>query len=212
MSRLGAEVVIATRNAGKVKEFAPIFEAKGMAVKSLLDFAGIPDIVEDGATFAENALIKASFTARRLGVPVVADDSGLCVDRLGGAPGVYSARYAGEGAGDEANNCKLLAELAAAGGSPPAAPHGLEDGVQPLSTGRFVCVIALVDASGELAAQSEGVCEGWILSAPRGEGGFGYDPLFYVPELGRTLAELTVEEKNRISHRGKAIEQLWKLI
>jgi XTP/dITP diphosphohydrolase len=207
MLRLGTEVVIATRNAGKVKEFEAIFADKGIRVRSLLDYDGLQDIVEDGDTFAANALIKARVIAQCLHIPVVADDSGLCVDRLDGAPGVYSARYAGEGAGDEANNRKLLKELAEV-----AEPEAKADGITVLSPARFVCAIALVDSSGQPLAEVQGVCEGAIISEPRGAQGFGYDPLFYVPDKQLTMAELSMEEKNAISHRGRAIEALWRAL
>lgn len=207
MLNLGSEIVIATRNAGKVKEFEPMFRQQGIAVKSLLDYDGIPDVVEDGETFAANALIKARTIALKLGVAVVADDSGLCVDRLNGEPGVYSARYAGDHGDDEANNRKLLQEL----GKLPAPEEGTaEHKYQSLSTARFVSALCLVDPNGRIVSEVEGTCEGHILPEARGDNGFGYDPLFYIPSLGRTLAELTVEEKNEISHRGKAIRALWK--
>ncbi|MCP1306790.1 XTP/dITP diphosphatase [Paenibacillus tyrfis] len=204
--RLGPEVVIATTNAGKLKEFEKMFREKGIAVKSLLDYPEIPDIVEDGDTFAANALIKARAVAQGLGVPAVADDSGLCVDRLNGAPGVYSARYAGEPKDDAANNRKLVGELDRL--EPlPRPDHAAHP--EALSPARFVSAIVLVDAEGTPLVEVEGTCEGVIIREPRGSGGFGYDPLFYVPQLGRTLAELTLEEKNELSHRGQAIRKLW---
>ncbi|WFA21213.1 XTP/dITP diphosphatase [Paenibacillus mucilaginosus] len=207
MRQLGTEVVIATRNAGKVREFAALFGQQGIAVKSLLDYPSIPDIPEDGETFAANALIKARAVAQHLGVSALADDSGLCVDRLGGAPGVYSARYAGEPSDDAANNRKLLEELRRLGpaGEPARGPA-------LLSPARFVCAMALVDAEGRTAAEVEGTCEGAIIGEPRGAGGFGYDPLFYVPELGRTLSELAMEEKNKLSHRGQALRRLMDVL
>ncbi|SDI10468.1 XTP/dITP diphosphatase [Paenibacillus naphthalenovorans] len=205
----GSEILIATKNAGKVKEFESLFRDKGLTVRSLRDYPDIPDIPEDGETFAANALIKARAIALRFGVAVAADDSGLCVDRLDGAPGVYSARYAGEPPDDAANNRKLLDELgkraAPAQGPAPGGPVYL-------SPARFVCAIALVDKHGEPVAEVEGECEGVIIDSPRGERGFGYDPLFYVPELGRTLAELTMEEKNALSHRGRALRKLWDML
>lgn len=207
MPNLGSEIVIATRNAGKVKEFEPLFMQKGITVKSLLDYEDIPDIVEDGATFAANALIKARAIALRLGVSVAADDSGLCVDRLQGEPGVYSARYAGEHGDDEANNRKLLEQLAKL---PPPVEGSPEHRIGSLSTARFVSAICLVDAEGRTISEVEGYCEGHIVSEPRGQHGFGYDPLFYIPSLGRTMAELSLEEKNDISHRGQAIRTLWR--
>lgn len=201
---LGTEIIVATSNEGKVKEFAAMFADEHIAIKSLRDFSGLPEIVEDGATFADNAYIKARTIALSLGVPVVADDSGLCVDALNGDPGVYSARYAGEGATDEHNNSKLLQSLLAF--SEPSSisvnsPH-------ILSRARFVCALCLVDANGHIVAQAQGECEGQIISAPRGNHGFGYDPLFYIPEYGQTMAELTSEQKNRISHRGHALQSL----
>ncbi|WP_282941236.1 XTP/dITP diphosphatase [Paenibacillus sp. RC67] len=199
MRNLGSEIVVATRNAGKVKEFEPLFRQKGIAVKSLLDYEDIPEIIEDGDTFAANALIKARAVALRLRVPAIADDSGLCVDRLNGEPGVYSARYAGEPSNDQANNLKLLEELSKL----PA------EGTQSLSTARFISAICLVDKDGQVVSAVEGYCEGEILAAPRGEHGFGYDPLFYITTLDKTMAELSIEQKNEISHRGKAIQALW---
>lgn len=189
-----------------MKEFEPMFLRQGIAVRSLLDYPDLPDIVEDGHTFAANALIKARAIALKFGVPVVADDSGLCVDRLGGAPGVYSARYAGEPSDDAANNRKLLAELAKLEDSSPSAEPAR------LSPARFVCAIALVDRAGHPVAEVEGSCDGVIIDKPRGEHGFGYDPLFYIPELGRTMAELTVNEKNELSHRAQALGKLWEAL
>ncbi|MFE4568621.1 non-canonical purine NTP pyrophosphatase [Paenibacillus chitinolyticus] len=234
-------VVIATRNKGKVREFAHYFASFGKEVRSLDDFDDMPDIVEDGATFAANARIKASAIAGRLNLPVLADDSGLCVDALGGDPGVYSARYAGENAADAANNAKLLRELgavsaaagrpgpgaagqAASAGEPPAAASGaarapgLPDGPeaadaaapQVLSAARFVCALALVDPLRGDTLEAEGTCEGVIIAEPRGTDGFGYDPLFYLPERGSTMAELPLEEKNAISHRAAALRQFFE--
>jgi XTP/dITP diphosphohydrolase len=200
---LNNQVVIATRNQGKVKEFAAIFQAKHIEVKSLADFKDLPEIIENGDTFAENALIKARTIALALNMPVLGDDSGLCVDKLGGAPGVFSARYAGPAATDEDNNRKLLEQLGARDSQSKDAPR------IALSPARFVCAICLVDSDGETIAAVEETCEGEIVAPPRGTGGFGYDPLFYIPELGKTMAELTVAEKNEYSHRGKAIRALW---
>ncbi|OXM86894.1 RdgB/HAM1 family non-canonical purine NTP pyrophosphatase [Paenibacillus rigui] len=205
MRQLGPEIVIATRNAGKVKEFEPMFRSQGIALKSLRDFEDMPDIVEDGDTFAANALIKARTIALRLGVPVLADDSGLCVDKLDGAPGVYSARYAGEHASDEANNRKLLDQLK----KQAADSNGSDNEQGMLSPARFVAALCLVDAQGEPIAEAEGACPGWIIAEARGDQGFGYDPLFYIPAFHKTMGELTVQEKNEISHRGLAIRALW---
>jgi XTP/dITP diphosphohydrolase len=198
------ELVIATKNRGKAREFAELFKPYGIRVKSLPDFGQAPEIVEDGSTFLENACKKARTVAEAFGIPALADDSGLCVDELGGAPGVYSARYAGSGATDEANNARLLAALKeTAGGRPAEGP-----GPGLIGRGRFVCALALYDpASGDVVT-AEGFLHGWIASSPRGEHGFGYDPLFYLPEYGCTLAELPMEQKNRISHRGRAIREL----
>lgn len=201
MLQTGDVIVVATRNPGKVREFAHAFRKLGKEVRSMYEYEGLPDIVEDGLTFADNALIKAKEVADALGMPVLADDSGLCVDRLDGAPGVYSARYAGEGASDEANNRKLLDELTRVG-AVSSAPE------PSLSPARFVCALVLYDPGSGKAIQSEGSVEGQIVSAPRGTGGFGYDPLFYLPERGKTMAELTLEEKSQISHRAAALKQL----
>lgn len=194
-------IVIATRNPGKVREFAHALAPLNKQVKSLSDYDGLPEIVEDGDTFAANARKKAKTTGDALGHPVLADDSGLCVDKLDGEPGVYSARYAGEAASDEDNNRKLLAEL-------EKLQLG-EDTEQPLlSTARFVCHLALYDpASGEFV-EATGEAEGWITSDPAGGGGFGYDPLFYLPAYEKTFAELSLEEKQAVSHRGAALRSL----
>lgn len=204
------EVLIATKNKGKVKEFEVLFAPLGIKVQSLHDVKGVPDIIEDGDTFAANALKKARVVSEALQIPVIADDSGLCVDALKGKPGVYSARYAGEDATDAANNLKLMQKLQEL----KLTPLRLENDEQTiseirlLSTARFVCAMALVDAASGLSVQVEGKVEGMITDAPRGEQGFGYDPLFYVPHFGRTMAQLSMEEKNKISHRGEAMRGL----
>ncbi len=203
-------VVIATRNRGKVKEFADMFGQHGIKVRSLADYSELPPIVEDGATFADNAKIKARIIAAHLHIPVLADDSGLCVEALGGAPGVYSARYAGEHASDADNNAKLLRELTAIGGSDKQ-PHGGE-GPRLLSPAAFVCALALVDPVANEVMVTEGSCDGFIIDHLRGEHGFGYDPLFYLPDFGKTMAELPVEVKNTISHRAKALQQFFSLL
>ncbi|PZE19942.1 XTP/dITP diphosphatase [Paenibacillus xerothermodurans] len=208
MREIGNEIVIATSNAGKVKEFAPLFQEKGIAVKSLRDFDDLPEIIEDGETFAANALIKARTIALHLRLPVIADDSGLTVDRLGGEPGVYSARYAGAHATDEQNNRKLLDRLKQL----PAVGQSEAGGPEILSPARFVCAICLVNADGEPVAEVEDYCEGAILPQGRGEYGFGYDPLFYLPAYGKTMAELSIEQKNKVSHRGHAIRRLWEAL
>lgn len=207
MAKLTDQVVIATRNAGKLKEFADMFATLGIQVKSLADYPELPDVIEDRDTFAGNALKKAQEMADQLGLPVLADDSGLCVDALGGAPGVYSARYAGEPANDAANNAKLLRELAAL-----VAPVQLsvQEKTHPpvYSAARFVSVLVLYNPADGWALSAEGTCSGYILTAPCGEAGFGYDPLFYMPEYGQTLAEMTLTEKNRVSHRAHALQKL----
>lgn len=184
-------VVLATRNKGKIQEFRELFKDFPVEIRGLSDFGPIPEAVEDGATFDENAYKKAHFTAKVLGLPAIADDSGLEVEALGGAPGVRSARYAGEKATDAENTAKLLKEM-----------EGVSD-----RRAAFACVISIAVPGGP-ALTYEGRCEGEILSEPRGSDGFGYDPVFYYPELGRSFAELTMEEKNRVSHRGRAMADM----
>lgn len=183
------ELLIATGNAGKVREFAALFADREIKLYSLIDFPALLPVVEDGATFRENALKKAAAAVRESGLPTIADDSGLCVDALDGKPGVLSARYAGEAADDDANNLKLLKELTAV----------------PIEqrSAAFRCVIAFCTPEG-FESTFDGELRGLILEKPAGNGGFGYDPLFMVREYGRTLAELSLEIKNRISHRGMA--------
>ncbi|MDQ6418711.1 RdgB/HAM1 family non-canonical purine NTP pyrophosphatase [Paenibacillus sp. LHD-117] len=203
-------IVVATKNNGKVKEFAHALDKLGKRVVSLHDFPNIPDIVEDGDTFAVNARIKAKTTGDALGVPALADDSGLRVEALGGEPGVYSARYAGEGAADGDNNAKLLRELDNAGAS--CSDERLPGGSRQLSKAQFVCALALYDpATGEFV-EAEGTVDGIITDKPHGDGGFGYDPLFWLPQLGRGMAELSKDEKGQISHRGEALKKLLPLL
>lgn len=187
------EVVIATKNAGKVKDFQQLFAPLDWEVRSLLDFPEIPEIIEDGHSFRENAAKKAEAIAAAFGKTVLADDSGLVVDALDGRPGIYSARYAGPDKDDQANNEKVLAEL-----------QGVP---QEERTARFVCVIAVASPN-KVTRYYEGFCEGEIALRPSGENGFGYDPIFYVPELKKTMAELSPQEKNRVSHRAEAMKQL----
>ena len=184
-------IVIATKNKGKLKEFRSILSEAYDDILSLADFDHIPDIEETGLSFRENAFIKAKTTSDFLGMDSIGDDSGLVVDALGGAPGIYSARYAGEGASDDDNNEKLLSELKG----------------EKNRNGRFVCCIALVLTSG-MQEFFEGECCGQITQEKRGESGFGYDPVFYVPEYGKTMAELGSDMKNRISHRAIASGKL----
>lgn len=187
------EIVIASKNKGKITEIMAAFQGIEVKVISLNDFAGIPDAVEDGATFAENALIKAKFYANLTGKACLADDSGLEVDALDGAPGVYSARYAGETATDAQNNAKLLEELRKVNGQG--------------SRARFCCTLAFVDLNGQVIT-CDGFCEGKIVAEPAGNGGFGYDPLFYIEELAASMGQITLEEKNKISHRGAALKAM----
>ncbi|WKA56217.1 XTP/dITP diphosphatase [Planococcus shixiaomingii] len=186
-------VIIATQNKGKAKDFETLLTPLGYEVLTLRDVAEDMDVEETGVTFEENAIIKAEAVAEALQTPVIADDSGLEIDALGGEPGVYSARYAGGEKSDEANIDKVLAKL---------------DGVmEDERTARFRCVLAVAAPNQETITVS-GTCEGNILSERRGENGFGYDPIFYVPTLGKTLAELSPEEKAAVSHRGNAIRNL----
>ena len=184
-------LVVATRNGGKSRELRKFLEGFPVEVKDLNDFGPIPEVEENGKTFEENAYKKASFTAKILGLPALADDSGLEVSSLQDAPGVYSARYAGPEATDAENNTKLMESL-----------RGTED-----RKARFCCVISVAVPSGP-ALTYEATCEGMILDAPRGENGFGYDPLFYYAPLNKTFGEMTLEEKSRVSHRGKAMMEL----
>jgi len=201
MKSTGGILIVATKNQGKVREFQHAFAPLGLTVKSMFDYPDLPDVVEDGTTFAENAFKKAKTVGDALGLPVLADDSGLCVDALGGRPGVYSARYAGEGAEDRDNNLKLLSEL-------EQLKQGEDTGQPLLSTARFVCALSLYNPATGVELAAEGTAEGWITSEPAGGGGFGYDPLFYLPDYGKTMAELTLEEKQAISHRGAALRLL----
>lgn len=188
------EVMIATRNKGKVAEFEQFFANKGVHVRSLFDAEEIPDIVEDGATFEANAIKKAVTVQEALGITVISDDSGLEVDALDGAPGIYSARYAGlEEKGDEANNAKLLQEL-----------KGIEGKAR---SARFVCVLAAAFPSG-VVKTVRGTVEGHIADSLSGTEGFGYDPLFILEGEERTMAHLTRAEKNEKSHRADALKQM----
>jgi len=188
-------VVLATRNKGKIAELRALLAGLGPQVVGLAEFPDIDEIPETGTTFLENARIKARAVCQATGLVSLADDSGLCVDALDGAPGVYSARYSGEDATDAANNAKILAALA--------------DVPEARRTCRFVSVVVAVAPDGrELAA--EGVWEGRVTTSPAGQGGFGYDPLFFDPTAGLTAAELSPEAKNARSHRGKALANLVK--
>ena len=184
-------LVIATSNPGKTAEIRDMLQNFPVNIKSLADFGPIPPVVEDGETFDDNAYKKASFVSKVLGLPALADDSGLVVEALGGAPGVYSARYAGENATDEQRYTKLLSEMKG----------------QTNRKAAFECVLSIAVPSGP-ALTYEASCEGLIADAPAGEGGFGYDPIFYYAPLKKTFARLTREEKSRVSHRGKALQEL----
>jgi len=184
------KLLIATRNHKKSKELQEILAGSGIQVLTLDDIAGMPEIVEDGQSFEENATKKAAVIAKLSGYTTLADDSGLEVDALNGAPGIYSARFAGENATDEENNQKLLKLL--------------EDVAEPDRRARFVCVIAICQPDGTVRTV-RGTCEGKIIFEPGGQGGFGYDPLFVPEGYSKTFAELSAEEKHRISHRGKAL-------
>jgi XTP/dITP diphosphohydrolase len=184
-------LVLATRNPGKTREIRELLNNFPVEIKNLDDFGPIPDVQEDGTTFDENAFKKASFTAKVLGLPALADDSGLEVEALGGAPGVHSARYAGPSATDQERAAKLLQKMEGKTNRGAA----------------FMCVISVAVPSG-VALTYEGRCEGLIAEAPAGENGFGYDPIFYYPPLKKTFAQLSPAEKNRVSHRGKALAEL----
>ena len=186
------ELVVATQNLGKLEEFKVLMKDLPIEVKCLADYDQVEAPEENGRTFASNARFKATYYAKKLGVPCIADDSGLEVQALDGAPGVRSARYAGEKATDEENNEKLL--------------HIMK--FQVKRTCRFRCALAVALPNGKVLHEVDGICEGMLLHAPLGDGGFGYDPLFWSTELHKGMAEATIQEKNKISHRGKAIRKL----
>ncbi len=187
------EILLATRNPDKVRELAALLGELGVHIRTLTDFPTAPEVEEDGTTCEANALKKAREIASATGIPSLADDTGLEVDALGGRPGVFAARYAGEGATYEDNCRKLLKEL--------------DDVPLAKRTARFVTVAALAMPGG-YSRIATGTLVGVIAEACAGSQGFGYDPVFFIPELGRTLAELTAEEKNRISHRAKAFRSM----
>ena len=183
-------IVLATRNEGKISEFKILLQTFDVEIMSLKDFGPIPTVEEDGQNFEDNAVKKAQFTARVLGFPAFADDSGLVVKALNGLPGAHSARYAGENATDEENNFKLLKAM-----------EGVEN-----REAFFMCVLAIAVPSGP-ALIYEGTCEGVITESLIGNQGFGYDPLFHNQTLNKTFAQMSIEEKNRVSHRGKAMAE-----
>lgn len=191
------ELLVASGNRGKILEIGKALDGCVDRILSAADYPGLPQVIEDGATFEANARKKALSAALASGIPALADDSGLVVDALGGRPGVFSARFAGEGAGDAENNRKLLRELSCV----PAERRNAS----------FHCVVALCLPDGACSTFT-GELHGIILGEPRGNGGFGYDPLFLVPGYGKTLAELSLDVKNGISHRGKALEKLRKFL
>jgi len=184
-------LVIASGNPGKITEIQELLAGFPIEIKSLNDFGPIPQVQEDGETFDENAYKKASFTAKILGIPALADDSGLVVEALGGAPGVLSARYAGENATDEQRVAKLLDEMKG----------------QTHRNAAFECVLSIAVPSGA-ALTYEARCEGLIAQQPAGQNGFGYDPIFFYPPLNKTFGQMTIAEKSQVSHRGKALNEL----
>ncbi len=187
---INSPIVLATRNEGKIAEFKVLVKDLAIEIKSLNDFGPIPTVEEDGETFEDNAYKKAQFTARVLGFPALADDSGLVVKALDGVPGVHSARYAGEDASDEENNLKLLKAM---------------EGVKNREA-YFMCVLAIAMPSGP-ALIYEGRCDGVIAEELTGNQGFGYDPLFFHESLKKTFAQMSTEEKNQVSHRGRAMAE-----
>lgn len=190
-------IVFATSNEGKMREIREILKDLGMEILSMKEAGADVDIVEDGSSFEENAMIKAKAVWQQTGGIVLADDSGLEIDYLNGEPGIYSARYMGEKTSYEIKNWNLI--------------HRLDGVEKEKRTARFVCVIAAVLPDGRTLSARE-TMEGYIAEELAGEGGFGYDPILMLPEYGKTSAEITMEEKNRISHRGKALESMKKLL
>ncbi len=183
-------IVLASRNKKKTQEVAELLAPAGFRVVPVTDFPDVPEVIEDGDTFAANAAKKATEVAVALGQWVIGEDSGLRVDALNGAPGIYSARYSGEGAIDESNNAKLVAELA----DVPEAKRGAG----------YVCSVALSNPAGEVRLAGEGTCRGRIVLEPRGDGGFGYDPYFLIPEFHQTFGQLSALVKHTLSHRARA--------
>jgi XTP/dITP diphosphohydrolase len=195
------DLLVATTNSGKIREFREMLGHTGVSFSDLSAYPGTPAVEETGHTFRANACLKAAAYARLFDRYAVADDSGLEVDALGGSPGVHSARWAelnNAGKGDADNNALLLKQL--------------DDVPDDRRTGRFVCVLALSDPRGNILLTARDTVEGRVIRAPRGSNGFGYDPLFFIDEMGRTTAELAPDEKHRISHRGKALRHLRSLM
>lgn len=191
-------VVVGTHNRKKLGELKELLEPQGVALTSLAELPQAIAVDETGSSFMENAHLKAAVQARHLGRWTIGEDSGLCIPALGGEPGIFSARYAGEAATDALNNAKLLARMADLSGDARRA--------------YYVCTIALADPSGQICAQAEGQCWGRILVEPRGVGGFGYDPLFEIPEYHRTFAELGSAVKAALSHRARALAKFIQLL
>ena len=190
-------IILATKNKGKIREFREALAEIGWEGVPLSEVADVPEPEETGSTFMENALQKARAYAEAVGMPVLSDDSGIIADVLGDEPGIYSARYAGAHGDDEANNQKLIERLR---------PYSGDD-----RRAHYVCAVALVFPDGQ-SVTAEGTCEGILRDFYAGTGGFGYDPLFYLPPFGKTMAEISLAEKNSISHRGKALRKLMEKI
>jgi XTP/dITP diphosphohydrolase len=199
------KLYLASANPGKLREFRQAAAARSILVEAVPGFDELPPCVEDGKTFEENARKKALYYAACVEGLVFADDSGICVDALDGAPGVYSARFAGPDADDKANNAKLLEELRRVGRE--AAEKSPSESVAPNRSAHYICVIALAQR-GRILTVVEGRADGVISESPHGTGGFGYDPYFYFPPLGKTFAELAPEDKFAVSHRGEAFRKL----
>ncbi|MCF6092631.1 XTP/dITP diphosphatase [Microaerobacter geothermalis] len=191
------QIILATGNKGKIREFTKMFSKLSIETIPLSSMENPPTIIEDGQTFFENAIKKAETISRTYGLPALADDSGLEVDALGGDPGIYSARFAGPQATDKENNAKLISLL--------------NQTSMVNRTARYVCALAL-SIPGKETMVVEETCEGLITLTPKGENGFGYDPYFYLPEWGVTMAQMSEEQKNKISHRGKALKKLEQLL
>jgi XTP/dITP diphosphohydrolase len=189
------KIIIATTNSGKLREIKKIFSDLSFEILSLSDFPDFPEIIEDGNSFEENAEKKARIVFEIAGTPALGDDSGLVVDQLNGAPGIYSARYSGEGATYESNNKKLLKEL-----EKYPFPH----------LAKFVCMAVYYNGKNKIVKRGE--IKGQIINSPKGTNGFGYDPIFVPDGFNLTLAELSIEEKNRISHRAKAFGEMKKIL
>ncbi|CAN5691095.1 XTP/dITP diphosphatase [soil metagenome] len=192
------QILVGTKNAGKIRELKNLLAEVPINLRDLNEFENIVEPEETGATFAENAALKAVYYARETGIGALADDSGLEVEALNGAPGVYSARYAGETASDAEKISKLLREI--------------KDSASANRSARFVCAIALTDETGEIVFQTEGICKGKIALAANGQNGFGYDPVFIPEGFDHTFGELSGEIKSRLSHRARAIEKIIRFL